>query len=80
MLNLVYQGVSFEEILQTLTIKDDVDKQDAEQVRAFFWGEAQGADNLLRSYVTLAKGVNSYSDSAWDKIERTLIFNRVESQ
>lgn len=63
MLNFVYQSVSFEEILRTLTIKDDVDKQDADQVRAFFRGEAQGADNLLRAYVTLAKGVNSYSDS-----------------
>lgn len=63
MLIFVYQGVSFEEILRTLTIKDDVDKQDADQVRAFFRGEAQGADNLLCAYVTLAKGGNSYSDS-----------------
>ena len=67
-------------VFDSITAQDDVDKQEAEQVRAFFRGEAQGPDNLLRAYVTLAKSVNSYSDSAWDKIERTLIFNREESQ
>ena len=65
-------------VFDSIVAIDDIDTQDADQVRAFFRGEAQGADNLLRAYVTLAKGSCSYSDSAWEKIERRLIFGRLE--
>ena len=66
-------------IFDSIANQDSVDKQDADLVRAFFRGEAKGTDNLLRAYLTLGKGVASYSDSAWDQLERTLIFDRKDT-
>ena len=66
-------------IFDSIANQDSVDKQDADLVRAFFRGEAKGTENLLRAYLTLGKGVASYSDSAWDQLERTLIFDRKDT-
>ena len=66
-------------IFDSIASQDGVDKQDAEQVRAFFRGEAKGADNLLRAYITLGNGTCTFSDSKWEAIERTLIFDRKET-
>ena len=66
-------------IFDSIANQDSVDKQDADLVRAFFRGEAKGTENLLRAYLTLGKGVSSYSDSAWDQIERTLILGRKDA-
>ncbi len=66
-------------VFDSIANQDSVDKQDADLVRAFFRGEAKGTDNLLRAYLMLGKSVSSYSDSAWDQIERTLIFDRKDT-
>ena len=53
-----------------------IDEKDAQQVKSYFTGEAPGPGNMVQAYVTLGQNAYSFSESAWNQVERSLIFDR----
>ena len=56
--------------------ENKIDEKDAQQVKSYFTGEAPGPGNMVQAYVTLGQNAYSFSESAWNQVERSLIFDR----
>lgn len=59
--------------------ENKIDEKDAQQVKSYFSGEAADPANMIQAFVTLGQNAYSYSESAWNQVERTLFFDREET-
>ncbi len=65
-------------VFDVIARENKMDEKDTQQVKAYFAGDAPGPGNMVQAYVTLGQNAYSFSESAWNQVERTLIFDREE--
>jgi len=65
-------------VFDIIARENKMDEKDAQQVKAYFADEAPGPGNMVQAYITLGQNAYSFSESAWNLVERTLIFDREE--
>ena len=63
-------------VFDVIARENNMDEKEAQQVKAYFAGEAPGPGSMVQAYVTLGQNAYSFSESAWNQVERTLIFDR----
>ena len=63
-------------VFDVIARENKMDEKEAQQVKAYFAGEAPGPGSMVQAYVTLGQNAYSFSESAWNQVERTLIFDR----